>query len=409
MPDKISEYILNHSKHKNQELKYDFMPNILEIIERPANKAGEIIIYSIFSLLIVALIWTNIAKTDVVVTASGSVVPEGDVITVKSYVSGTVEKIYVSNGQNVKKGDILIQLNSDIKADITQLNNQIKISSAELDVYEKLLNNTDISKISSDDYDDNYKSYIEAIIETQNSYLISRETLKLSQTSAKLEYDSAVAMMKSYEGTELYESQSKIVEQKKMLKEEADLKIKSLDAQHKQEINNSYSTKKSELNDLNSQLEKYQQNEKYCKIIAPEDGCISNITVNSLGDTVTQYEELITIIPQKESLQMKCYIQNKDIADIDIGDTVQIKLDAYSYSDYGTIPGKVIYISPDSYMLENLGKVYEVTAEIENDNKDIDIVSGLSGSMEIKIGERTVLSYFLEPVLNGFNNSLKEK
>ena len=117
----------------------------------------------------------------------------------------------------------------------------------------------------------------------------------------------------------------------------------------------------------------------------------------------------MSIVPNDVPLQMECYIQNKNIADINIGDTVQIKLDAYSYSDYGTVSGKIIYISPNSDVVDNIGNVYRVITDIENDNKNIKIISGLSGNLEIKTGQRSIISYFLEPILNGFNGSLKEK
>ena len=319
----------------------------------------------------------------------------------------------VTEGENVKKGDVLIRLNSENETDIEQLNKQIKIVSAEFDVYSKLLNKTDVSKISTNNYDAVCKSYLETIIENENSYLLSKQSLELEKESTKLEYDLAVATKKNYEGNTAYEneleSQSKIIEQKKLLINQAELKIKSFETEHRQELNNNYSQKKTELLELNSQLDKYQQADEYSQIIAPVDGCVSNITINTIGEAVNSYEEVIDIVPSGTSLQMKCYIQNRDIADINVGDTVQIKLDAYSYADYGTIPGKITYISPNSYTMEDIQNVYQVIAEITNENNEINVISGLSGCMEIKIGEKTILSYFLEPILNGLNNSLKEK
>lgn len=410
MKDKISDYILKYSEHKNSELKYDFMPNVLEIIERPAHKAGKIIIYLVFSLLIVTIIWSCIAKTDVVVTAKGQLIPEGNIVTVKSYLSGNIKNIYVNNGQSVKKGDILIELDAGTETDITYIKEQISVVEAEIDVYSKLIGGTDVSQISLKNYTEDCKSNIEIIIEKENSYSLSKKSLELSQKSAKLEYDNAVATKESYKNnSELFKAQEQIVQQKKLQLENAELKIQNLDIEHKQEINNIYSEKKSELSNLNTQMKQYQKSEKYTHITATVDGYISNLAVNSIGDIVNSYQELMSIIPSDVPLQMECYIQNKDIADINIGDEVQIKLDAYSYSDYGTVSGKIIYISPNSDIVDNIGNVYRVISEIENYNENIKIIPGLSGSLEIKTGQRSIMSYFLEPILNGFNGSLKEK
>ena len=107
-------------------------------------------------------------------------------------------------------------------------------------------------------------------------------------------------------------------------------------------------------------------------------------------------------------MQIECYVNNKDIAQIKLNDKVNIKLDAYPYSEYGTVNGRLIYISPDASVIEGIGSVYEVTAEIENDSESIILISGMTGSIEIITDTRTVLSYFLEPILDGFENSFKE-
>lgn len=133
------------------------------------------------------------------------------------------------------------------------------------------------------------------------------------------------------------------------------------------------------------------------------------MAINSNGDIVSPYEELLTIVPSDVPMQMKCYINNKDIANIKEGDEARVKLDAYSYSEYGVVNGKIKSISPDTYTIENIGNVYQVIVELDNKNENIDIISGLSGTVEIKTGERSILSYFIEPLLNGIDDALKEQ
>ena len=89
MDNHMTEYILKHSRKKDKELKYDFMPSILEIIERPAHKAGTVIILSAFTLLIAAIVWACLSKIDVVVTSNGSIQPVGNISSLNSYTSGT--------------------------------------------------------------------------------------------------------------------------------------------------------------------------------------------------------------------------------------------------------------------------------------------------------------------------------
>ena len=128
MNNPITEYILKHSRKKDKELKYDFMPSLLEIIERPAHKAGTVIILGVFTLLIAAVIWACLSKIDVVVTSSGSVQPIGNLNVVQSYAGGVVEAINIEEGEYVQAGDVLIHLNTEtLDVDEKQLQSQKKI------------------------------------------------------------------------------------------------------------------------------------------------------------------------------------------------------------------------------------------------------------------------------------------
>lgn len=121
----MTEYILKHSRKKDKELKYDFMPSLLEIIERPAHKAGMVIILGVFTLLIAAIVWACLSKIDVVVTSSGSMQPIGNINVVQSYAGGFVKSIDVEEGTYVHAGDVLIELNTEsLDIDEDQLESQ---------------------------------------------------------------------------------------------------------------------------------------------------------------------------------------------------------------------------------------------------------------------------------------------
>ncbi len=102
------------------------------------------------------------------------------------------------------------------------------------------------------------------------------------------------------------------------------------------------------------------------------------------------------------------YVKNMDIADVEIGMETEIKLEAYSYNKYGTVKCTVKYISPSAFSSEQMGSVYLVKIEVTDIPDGISVISGLSGSVEIKTDQRTVMEYFLEPIIKGFGESLKE-
>ena len=413
MTNSMTEYILKHSRKKDKELKYDFMPSMLEIIERPAHKGGTIIIIGIFTLIIAAIIWTCLSRVDVVVTANGSLRPIGDLSVVKSYSGGVIEEILVSDGQYVEKGDTLIKMNTNsIEIDTQKNNTQIEVVNTQIEFYNKILNGEDVTNISLELYSNESKSYIRSIIETEKSYLNTLEDLDLDKSTADLNKQIAQLRLEEYinAGIESQEkSQELIVQQYEVAYKKADVTIRDTRVQHDQKINSSISSLNQQLTELKTNLEKYKLNKAYQQIISPINGYVNSIGVNTKGDVVTTAQELVTIVPEDSEVEMVCYVKNMDIADIKVGDETAIKLEAYPYSKYGTISGIITYISPSSFTNEQLGSVYMIKIKPDNNNDTIDMISGLTGIVEIKTGMRSIMDYFLEPIIKGFDESLKEK
>lgn len=413
MHNPMTEYLLKHSKKKDKELKYDFMPSMLEIIERPAHKGGTVIIIGIFTLLIAAVIWACLSKVDVVVTASGAVQPIGNLNIVKSYSGGTVKSIPVTEGAYVEKGDLLIELDTQsLEIDENQLNSQKKILEAQQEIYIKIKDGEDLSAVKTDVYDDELKPYIQSILDADASYKNTLESLEKDKINADLNQQIAQIQLDQYQASgagSQVKSQKLMVQQYALALEQADLKIGDAKTQYSAQINAKLSEIGSQLAEIKSNLEKYRLSKDYQNIIAPVSGYINKISVNTIGETVTTAQELVTIVPKGAEMEMVCYVKNMDVADIAVGDETAIKLEAYPYNKYGTVSGTITYISPSAFTNEQMGSVYLVKIKPENVSDSIDMMSGLTGSVEIKTGKHSVMRYFLDPIIKGFDESLKEK
>ena len=413
MDNKMTEYILKHSRKKDKELKYDFMPSLLEIIERPAHKAGTIIILGVFTLLIAAIVWACLSEIDVVITSSGSIQPVGNLNVVQSYANGSVKAINITEGDYVEKDDVLIELDTQsLDIDAEQLDSQKKILDAQLKIYTKIKDGEKLSEIKIDDYDDELKTYIQSILDNDKSYHNTLDNLEKDKENADLNHQIAQIQLEEYEanGTEREaEMQELMVQQYELAKDQADVKIKDTKTQYSSQVNSKLSEISGQLDEIETNLEKYSLSKDYQYITAPVSGHINSINVNTIGAAVTSAQELVTIVPDNTPVEMVCYVKNMDIADVEIGMETEIKLEAYPYNKYGTVKGKVKYISPSAFVSEQMGSVYLVKIEITDKHDDIDIISGLSGSVEIKTDKRTVMDYFLEPIKKGFGERLKEK
>ncbi len=415
MADERIEYALKHSKKHDRELKYDFMPAMLEIIERPAHKAGTVIILCVFSLLIAAVIWACLSKTDIVVTSSGTIQPVGNISSLNSYASGTIKSINIEEGAYVKAGDVLIELDTqslDIDADT--LTNQKEVLEAQKEIYAMIRANEDIDSIDITKYDVNIQPYILTIIDTDKSYRNNLSTLESAKENASLNSDIAKIKLEEYKtnpnvSQAEYDAQKLVVKQAENEFIQAETNVLKAQTTYSEQINSSLSEINGNISQIDAQLEKYRLSIENQKIVSPVNGYINSIAVNNIGETVTSAQQVVTIVPADTPVEMVCYVKNMDIADIKVGMDAEIKLEAYPYNKYGTVKGTVKYISPSSFQNEKLGSVYLVKLDVDDTNPNINVMSGLSGAVEVKIGKQSIMRYFLDPIVKGFGNSMKEK
>lgn len=407
------EYIKKYSRNRDKELKYDFMPKILEIIERPANRAGTVIILGIFTLLVVAVVWTCMSKLDIVITTTGNIQPIGNLNVVQSYMGGTVTSINVSEGAYVEAGDILIELDTQsLEIDVNQLNSQKMILETQQEIYTKISNGEDLTEMNVAKYDTEIQNYVQAILDADTNYQNTLANLEFEKSNAELNQQIAQLQLEEYRriGTQSQrETQELTVKQYELAYEQAELQLEDSKTQYSAQIHSKLAEISSQLDEIENKLAQYSLSKESQELVAPVSGYVNSIDVNTVGETVTSGQELITIVPSDMQMEMVCYVKNMDIADIELGMEAEIKLEAYSYNKYGTVKGVVTYISPSAFASEQMGNVYLVKLDIVDKNEDINIISGLSGTVEIKTGQRTVMEYFMEPIMKGFGDSMKEK
>jgi len=376
MHNEMLEYIYKHSKKNDKNLKYDFMPELLEIIERPAHIGGKVIIYGIALFILFAFIWAGFSKLDVVATAQASMLPKGNVSTISSSLSGTVQEINVSDGDYVNEGDILIKLEGQSsEAEMKYLNSQSEICETENKLYNLFLKNADINDIKAEDYPAECAASVTYLLETQKYY-----NQKIERTKQQMGADSYSV---------------EIMEQERRL-----------------EIVQRISENDKKLADINIQLEKARLQAEALVIKAPVSGYVSDLSVNTAGNVVAVSQPLMTIVPDKAPLVIECFVADSDIADIRLEQQAAVKLTSYPYSDYGVLIGKVTKISENAQYIENQGNVYVVEVELDSkyaEDEKFKFRSGMTGVVEIKLGKRSVLEYIFGPVLEGLNGSFKEK
>lgn len=346
------------------------------------------------------------------VTANGSIQPTGNLSVVQPQSNGIIKAINVSEGAHVEKGEILIELDTGLlDVDIDKLNAQKKIYSVQKEIYNRIRNGEDVSSISVYSYDEEVQTYVRSIKDSYSEYISSLSDYEKQKDNAELSKQIAQIQLDEYKATgtqRQQQSQELVVQQAELAVEKATLSFENCKKKYMADVSAKIAEADSKIQEIDSSVEKYRLSKDYQNITAPVSGYVNSIAVNTLGASVTQEQQLITIVPDNTPSEMVCYVKNMDIADVSVGMDTEIKLEAYPYNKYGTVKGKVKYISPSSFQNENMGSVYLVKIDLTDWNENIDIISGLSGSVEIKTGERSIMRYFLDPITKGFGESLKE-
>jgi hemolysin D len=120
------------------------------------------------------------------------------------------------------------------------------------------------------------------------------------------------------------------------------------------------------------------------------------------------------IVPKNQNIEVEAFIENKDIGFVREGQTTAIKIDAFEYTKYGTVPARVTHVSRDAIQDEKLGLIYSVKVSLDQSSlmvngKQTPLSPGMSVVAEIKTGERRVIGYILSPLIKHTREALRER
>ena len=409
----------------------------------------------ITALLIVAIAWSYFGKLDIIAPATGKVMPEGSIKTVQPASPGVVTEIKVSEGQKVKKGDLLIQLDDSIaKSDVKTAEQALAVAKLERDILAKTLTGEDVAEaVNAADIPDNVKQHLIALAESKVSasevqkQLLSSgvssagqqveaqkqskrtaqdnlDKLRTREQELKKELETATPFNESSIRSELRSVQQQIASVEASLPtydqqiaqaqtgvSEANSRLTAYDAENKASAYTSIVDSEKHITELENTLAKAKQIVEQLSIRAPVDGTILSLATKTVGGVVSAAQPVVEVVPEGTKLVVDATVQNKDIGFIQVGQPVVIKVDTYSFQRYGYLKGVVKSISPDAINDEKQGLVYKMKVEIEGNetskNNTIKVEPGMSVTAEITTGKRRIIEFFLDPLMTHTDTSLE--
>lgn len=422
----------------------DFLPAALEVIERPVSPTARVVSWLLLAGLLIALLWSIFGRVDVVASAPGTLMPTGNVKLIQSPGSGVVRAIYVHNGDFVRKGQPLIDLDPTLSgADLAQA--QKALAAAELDIARNraiadALGGRDLHfeppQGTPADVAETQRRLIAAQIAETNATVAglaaARDTALADTASARAQVaklsDTVPILDRQLENMNRLDAKGyapglRLLELQRQRRQEAG----ELDMARAQ-IGRGLSEARKASQQMGETLEqsrrvvladlakaeaeailrreevtKAHQKRRFQRLIAPEDGTIQQLEVHTIGGVVEPARNLMVLVPSRDGLQAEVRILNKDIGFVREGQPAAIKLEAFPFTRYGTVSARVRSISRDAVADRKLGSVYVAVvtldrASIEVDGRQVPLSAGLSATADVRTGTRRIISYLLSPI-----------
>ncbi|WP_081775062.1 HlyD family type I secretion periplasmic adaptor subunit [Methylobacillus glycogenes] len=165
---------------------------------------------------------------------------------------------------------------------------------------------------------------------------------------------------------------------------------------------------------LEQELLKAATRSKLMQLTSPVDGTVQQLAMHTVGGVVTPAQALMVIVPKEHPLEVEAFIENKDIGFVKAKQDAEVKIETFQYTKYGTIHAKVTSVSHDAINDEKRGLIYSTRVKMSKFNilvEDtwVNLSPGMAVSVEIKTGKRRVIEYFLSPLIQHTSESLRER
>jgi hemolysin D len=442
-------------RHNRRSHELEFLPAALEVIETPPSPSARLTVWLIIGLFVFAIAWSSISKTDVVVVAQGKVIPSGRSKVIQPLEQGIIRAIHVEDGQMVKKGDVLIELDPTATgADRDQVSQTLVLAQLEAARLKALIDSPENPETAF--VPPPAASILE--VQTQRMLLHSQSAEQTSRLSgidreigeaeaerqgiledlSKMQRTLPLIRERSESQTQLaarqlaprskaLELQQELVEAEQNLKTQrfrlqaVDERIASSRLERERAFNEYRRSMLSSLQEAQGKIDSLQQDLIKAEnrfgnrvLTAPSDGYVTQLAVTTVGGVVTPAQELMYIVPKGDSFEIEAFLLNKDRGAVTTGDSAAIKVEAFPFTRYGTIPAKVRTISSDAVPDEKMGPLYKVIATPERNtlksrDETVLLSPGMVVTLEIKTDERRIISFILSPIIRGFEEAARER
>ncbi|MDD5297124.1 MAG: HlyD family type I secretion periplasmic adaptor subunit [Rhodocyclaceae bacterium] len=406
----------------------EFLPAALSLQEKPVSPAGRLVAKLLMALVATLLVWSVLGRMDIIVNASGKVIPSGRTKTLASVDVASVRAVHVVEGQAVKAGQVLIELDTTAQdaerdkalGDATMARLQAERSSALIAAVESLRppRLPSIAGLTESQWraaqshlEGQYRDFRAKLARIEGDIRRLEEALPLATQRAR-DFE-ALAQDHDVSTHAWLEKEQARIELAGQLTDARNQRT-ALIAETRKVAHELLTEGHKVAEAARQDARRADEHGKLLRLTAPVDGTVQQLNVHTVGGVVPAAQPLMLVVPKENVVEVEAFLENKDIGFVREGQEAAVKVDAFQYTKYGTVPGRVTHVSRDAIQDEKKGLIYSVKVALDRatlpvDGKDMPLSAGMSVAVEIKTGERRVIEYVLSPLLQHQRESLHER
>lgn len=381
-------------------------------VDAPSNSSVRLTLWVAMMGLVIMAIWAGMTEIDQVKRAQGQVIATDRTQVIQAVDGGVLRELLVQEGEEVQAGQLLASFEKTrVRAALDDTQGKVmalRITLARLraEVYGQRLS-----------FDKEMKAY-PALIENQTNLFNRRKTAFTEDIQALRKVRAVLleenAMITKLEATGDV-SQADILRSRRQI---ADIEAQ-ITTRHNKFFQDAQAEMTKAQEDLNAQSEALNDRTQLLEqtdMTAPSRGLVKSIRVTTLGGVVRAGDIVMELLPTQSGLILEAKVYPADIAFVTVGQTANVKLDAFDSTVYGGFRGEVVYVSPDTLNEETQRgpqPYYRVHVKIGDKDFDgekaqrMEVRPGMTAQVDLVVAKRSVLSYLINPVSKVMSQALR--
>lgn len=405
-----------------------FLPAALALQERPVSPTLRVTARVLMLLVACVLLWAIFGRVDIIVNAAGKIIPSGNSKTIASVDVAAVRALHVREGQAVKAGELLVELDSRgpdaerdraagdaVAAALQVARSRALIGAVDSLAMPKLVAPPAASAAQREEaqghLDGQYAAFRTRLAHIDGEIARYAQALPLAAQRAA-DYRALADTRDVAEHAWLEKEQARIDLAGQLASARSERA--ALLAQTRKDAYDALAEGARVAAASGQDARRAGARGSLLRLTAPVDGTVQQLKLHTVGGVVPAAQALMQIVPRQGRLEIDAVLENRDVGFVQEGQAVAIKVDVFDFTKYGTVPAVVSSVSRDAVEDDKKGLVYAVRITLRQpaiviDGRVVQLSAGMAVRAEIRTGTRRVIEYVLSPLVQHQKEALHER